>query len=63
VTDENNHILDCKFGQIPDADALARQLSDMPGVVEHGLFIGMASMVLVANGDKVSELRARQDKA
>ena len=43
VTDENNHILDCRFGQIADADELARQLSDMPGVVEHGLFIGMAS--------------------
>jgi ribose 5-phosphate isomerase A len=57
LTDENNHILDCRFGQIPDADGLARQLSDMPGVVEHGLFIGMASVVLVANGREVVELR------
>ena len=40
LTDENNHILDCRFGEIPDADGLARRLSDMPGVVEHGLFIG-----------------------
>jgi ribose 5-phosphate isomerase A len=59
LTDENNYILDCRFGQIPDADGLARQLSDMPGVVEHGLFIGMASVVLVANGSEVVELRAR----
>jgi ribose 5-phosphate isomerase A len=59
LTDENNHILDCRFGQIPDADKLAQQLSDMPGVVEHGLFIGMASVVLVANGSEVVELRAR----
>jgi len=57
LTDENNHILDCRFGQIPDADGLARQLSDMAGVVEHGLFIGMASVVLVANGSEVVELR------
>jgi ribose 5-phosphate isomerase A len=57
LTDENNHILDCRFGQIPDADGLARQLSDMPGVVEHGLFIGMASIVLVANGSEIVELR------
>ncbi|MFZ0772321.1 MAG: ribose-5-phosphate isomerase RpiA [Candidatus Sulfotelmatobacter sp.] len=57
LTDENNHILDCRFGQIPDADALARQLSDMPGVVEHGLFIGMASVVLVANAAEIIELR------
>jgi ribose 5-phosphate isomerase A len=63
LTDENNYILDCKFGQIRDADGLARQLSDVPGVVEHGLFIGMASVVLIANGDEVSELRAWQYKA
>ncbi|MGD1024396.1 MAG: ribose-5-phosphate isomerase RpiA [Candidatus Sulfotelmatobacter sp.] len=59
VTDENNHILDCRFGQIRDADGLARKLSDMPGVVEHGLFIGMASVVLVANGSEIVELRRR----
>jgi ribose 5-phosphate isomerase A len=57
LTDEHNYILDCRFGQIPDADVLARQLSDMPGVVEHGLFIGMASVVLVAEGGDVVELR------
>jgi ribose 5-phosphate isomerase A len=56
VTDENNHILDCRFGQIPDADGLARQLSEMPGVVEHGLFIGMASVVLFARGSEIVEL-------
>jgi ribose 5-phosphate isomerase A len=59
LTDENNHILDCRFGQIPDADGLARQLSDMPGIVEHGLFIGMANVILVANGGEIVELRAR----
>ena len=58
LTDENNYILDCRFGQIPDADALARQLSDMPGVVEHGLFIGMASVVLLADSSNVIELEA-----
>ena len=57
LTDENNHILDCRFEKIPDADGLARELSDMPGVVEHGLFIGMANLVLVAHGSKIVELR------
>ncbi len=57
VTDENNHILDCSFGQISDADGLARRLSDMPGVVEHGLFIGMANAVLIAKGSEIVELR------
>jgi len=56
LTDEHNHILDCHFGQIHDPDTLARQLSDMPGVVEHGLFIGMANVVLIANGDQIDEL-------
>jgi ribose 5-phosphate isomerase A len=57
LTDENNYILDCRFGQIPDADGLAKQLANMPGVVEHGLFIGMASVVLVADGSEIVELR------
>ena len=57
VTDENNHILDCHFGEIEDPDALAQTLSGMPGVVEHGLFIGMASVALVARGSEVIELR------
>jgi ribose 5-phosphate isomerase A len=57
LTDENNYILDCHFGQIPDADGLARRLANIPGVVEHGLFIGLASVVLIAKGREVVELR------
>ena len=60
VTDEGHHILDCAFGQIPDPPALARKLSDMPGVVEHGLFINLASVVLCANGENVTEFRRKQ---
>ena len=56
LTDENNYILDCRFGQIPDAGGLARRLSDMPGVVEHGLFINMANVVIIANGSEIVEL-------
>jgi ribose 5-phosphate isomerase A len=59
LTDEHNHILDCHFGQIRNPEALARSLSDMPGVVEHGLFIGMADVVLLANGSQVVELTPR----
>jgi len=57
LTDENNHILDCRFGEIRDPDRLTQELSGMPGVVEHGLFIGMASMVLFARGSEITELR------
>jgi ribose 5-phosphate isomerase A len=57
LTDENNHILDCRFGEILDPNRLARELSEMPGVVEHGLFIGMASLALLARGSEIVELR------
>jgi ribose 5-phosphate isomerase A len=56
-TDEGHHILDCHFGKIPDPGALAQALSGMPGVVEHGLFIKMASVVLLAKDDRVIELQ------
>ena len=59
ITDEGHHILDCSFGQIPDPPALARKLSDMPGVVEHGLFIELATVVLCAKGENVTELRRK----
>ncbi len=57
VTDEGNHILDCHFGQIPDPPAVARKLETTPGVVEHGLFIGMASVALIGKGDQILELQ------
>ncbi|MGH9545730.1 MAG: ribose-5-phosphate isomerase RpiA [Terriglobales bacterium] len=60
ITDEGNHILDCNFGQIPDPPALAKSLGAIPGVVEHGLFIGMASIALVGKGGQVLELQPRQ---
>ena len=55
VTDENNHILDCRFGEIQDADQLACELSRIPGVVDHGLFIGMASVAIFARGTAIEE--------
>jgi ribose 5-phosphate isomerase A len=61
VSDEGHHILDCSFGQIPDPPGLARTLSDMPGIVEHGLFIGLATIVLVAKGGNVTKLRPRAE--
>jgi ribose 5-phosphate isomerase A len=59
VTDEGNHILDCSFGKIPDPPTLAGKLERIPGVVEHGLFIGMASVVLIGKGDQVLELQRK----
>jgi len=59
LTDNGHHIIDCSFGKIADPAALARELSDMPGVVEHGLFIGLAKLALVGRGTSVEELRQK----
>jgi ribose 5-phosphate isomerase A len=58
LTDNGNQILDCSFGKIADPAALARELNGTPGVVEHGLFIGLAKLALVGRGDGVEELRS-----
>ena len=57
LTDNGNQILDCSFGKIADPPALALTLSNIPGIVEHGLFIGLARLVLVGRGTSVEELR------
>ena len=57
LTDNGNQILDCSFGEIVDPPALALALSNIPGIVEHGLFIGLAKLALVGRGDRVEELR------
>jgi ribose 5-phosphate isomerase A len=49
VTDGGHLILDASFGLIPDARALSSALHGIPGVVEHGLFIGIASMAVIAD--------------
>jgi ribose 5-phosphate isomerase A len=48
VTDGGHFILDAGFGAIPDPSALARRLAGIAGVVEHGLFIGLATKAIVA---------------
>jgi ribose 5-phosphate isomerase A len=62
TTDEGHRILDCTFGQIPDPPALARVLNQMPGVVDHGLFIDLATVVLMAKGENVTEFRRNKEK-
>ena len=47
VTDNGNLVLDCAFGKIDDPASLARDLASIPGVVEHGLFVGMADVTYV----------------
>lgn len=56
VSDEGNAILDLHLQAISDAPRLARALNQIPGVVENGLFISLADLVVIGNTDGTSEL-------
>jgi ribose 5-phosphate isomerase A len=53
VTDGGHWIVDAHLGRIPDAPRLAQSLSSIPGVVEHGLFIGLASTAMLAGSQGI----------
>ena len=54
ITDEGNWIYDCHFGSIPNPEKTAAELTAIVGVVEHGLFLDMATRVVAADGQGVS---------
>jgi ribose 5-phosphate isomerase A len=56
VSDNGNYILDCKFPAIDDPSGLDRAIREIPGIVDTGLFVGMAERVLVQQGDEVRVL-------
>lgn len=58
VTDGGHFILDASFGRIPDPRALSNGLHAIPGVVEHGLFLGLAKTAIVAGADGVKTVHA-----
>jgi ribose 5-phosphate isomerase A len=58
VTDGGHYILDCAFGALSDAERLAATLGALPGIVEHGLFLGLASVAIVAGPAGVETLRS-----
>jgi ribose 5-phosphate isomerase A len=64
-TDQGNLILDCAFGPITQPHALAAKLDARTGIVEHGLFLGLATEVIVAGADGVRHLtpKGRESKA
>lgn len=55
-TDNGNFILDCKFGPIPKPAKLEREINNVPGVLENGLFVGLADEVLVAGSEGLRTL-------
>lgn len=58
VTDGGHFILDCACGRLPDPEEAAEYLSHIPGVIEHGLFIDLARVIIVGedSGARVMEL-------
>ena len=60
LTAESNYILDCRFHEIHDPKGLDAKLKEIVGVVEHGLFVGIANTVIIAQGDK-TVIRSKQN--
>ena len=58
VTDNGNLVIDCGFGELEDPEPLAAELASLPGVVEHGLFVGLADEVYIGTDDGVDVYRA-----
>jgi len=56
VTDGGNHLFDCAFGRIDRPEALDQALKCIPGVVENGLFLGIASTAIIAGPEGVEVL-------
>jgi ribose 5-phosphate isomerase A len=63
VTDSGNHILDAHLEEIDDPEPLGPAINDVPGVVEHGLFLGIASMAVVAGDEGVTILEPQGGRA
>lgn len=59
-SDNGNVLADCRFGSMEDPEGLAARLDAVPGVVGHGLFLGMTDLLLVARADGSIEERAPQ---
>lgn len=53
LSDGGHYILDCAFGALPEPETLAAGLAAIPGVVDHGLFLGLATAIFVAGADGV----------
>jgi ribose 5-phosphate isomerase A len=59
-TDQGNYLLDCHFGPIDDLETLSARLSARAGVVDHGLFLGLATDLIVAGANGIRHVRRPQ---
>ena len=60
TTDNGNYIIDCAIGPIENPTALETDIRAIPGVVGTGLFVGMADVVLVGDGDDFRLIEERR---
>jgi ribose 5-phosphate isomerase A len=58
TTDQGNYILDCYFGPIQQPEKISNMLNERAGIVEHGLFIGLATDVVIASEEEVRHIKA-----
>ncbi len=63
MTDGGNYIFDCLFGRIDDPESLDEALKFIPGVIENGLFLGMADLAVVAGAEGVVVLEPQDDRS
>ncbi len=61
ITDNGNYIVDCKFERIDEPAKLERRIDEIPGVVEVGLFVGLANKVIVGKKDKIEIMTSSGD--
>jgi ribose 5-phosphate isomerase A len=62
LSDSGNYVLDCAFGQIPEPEFLQEMLAMIPGVVESGLFIGIADLVVIGDVGGTAIVEAPDDE-
>jgi ribose 5-phosphate isomerase A len=60
VTDSGNYIIDCKFERIEEPGVLEMDINNIPGVIENGLFLGIAETILVGGAGGVEEIHRRK---
>jgi ribose 5-phosphate isomerase A len=51
ITDNGNFVIDCNFGKMSDPNSISVFLNSIPGIIEHGLFCGMASVAFFGQKD------------
>lgn len=63
LSDNGNYLADCRIGVLPEPGALAVELKMVPGVIETGLFVGLADVVITSDGNSVTVRQRSEQQA